>query len=126
MKSTIKWCTIALLVITSPIWLPILLVVNFFEKPAPLTPDEVEAWLQRMHNGEFDKYWWDDFLNVPIENPELDDIRKRCDYLWSMDSEYLERVDENTFRLNEQGLSEVGRLIKKYRRIQCQNPASQA
>ena len=126
MKRLINWCVIATLVITSPIWIPVLLIVKLFEKPAPVTPEEVEAWLQRMHRGEFDEYWWDDFLNVPIRNAELDKIRKRCDYLWSMESEYLERVDENTFRLNEQGIREIGKLLQKCREVKCQCPASQA
>lgn len=124
MNAIINWCAVAFLVITSIFWLPVLLIVKIFEKPASLTPGEVEAWLQRMHKGEFDEYWWDNFLNVPIANPELDDIRKRCDYLWSVESEYLERVDENTFRLNEKGLSEIESLIEKCRRVQCQDSAS--
>jgi len=126
MQLLIKWPVAILLFLTAPLWLPILLVLKLFGKPAVVEPTEVEDWLQRMHSGEVDQYWWDDFLSIPIRDPELDSIRERCEHIWSIDSGYLERVDADTFRLNEKGILEIEKLIRKCRSVRCKSQASEA
>ena len=67
-----------------------------------------------MESGEVDDYWWDDFINVPIKNPELDAIRERCDEIWREDSQFLEKSKtDDEYHLNEIGMNEIRKLIQR-------------
>lgn len=42
------------------------------------TPEEVASFIENFLDGRGDAWDWDDFLARPINDPELDRIRKRC------------------------------------------------
>ena len=75
-----------------------------------------------MESGEIDEYWWDNFINVPIKNDELDKIRERCEEIWIPDSGYLSKDDE--YYLNEKGIQEIRSLINKCNDIKSNYTAS--
>mgnify|MGYP000209283630 CR=1 FL=1 len=78
---------------------------------ADLEADDVLAYLHRMKNGEVDDYWWDDFLNVPIKNKALDQIRESCHDVWDPQSHFLQRNEEGIFELNKIGHQRIEELI---------------
>jgi hypothetical protein len=45
------------------------------------TREEVAKTLEDFVEGRGGKWDWDDFLSLPIEDPQLDQIRGRCDGL---------------------------------------------
>ena len=94
---------------------PFILVARLiFNKPVDLSPSEVLDYLKRMHAGEIDEYWWDDFLNIPIKDAELDKIRARCEDVWCVESDFLEwSPDDGSYKLSQKGLGEISRLISR-------------
>lgn len=118
---------VAAVILLLPIIIPIMIVAKFvFGNKANVQKDEVLGFLRRMEAGEIDDYWWDDFLNVPIKNAELDELRERCDELWQPGSGYLDKSPENgEYYLNERGLVEIRSLIDRCERI-VSNTSSEA
>jgi hypothetical protein len=62
---------------------PILLVIAaiarlLFRKPRHRTREEVAEIIDQFLNGTGSDTDWDDFICVPIDDSELDEIRKRC------------------------------------------------
>ncbi len=107
------------LLLLLPIIIPVMIVAKLmFGNKANVEKDEVLDVLKRMESREIDEYWWDDFLNVPIKNPELDELRERCDEVWQPDSTYLDKSPEKgEYYLNERGLAEIRSLIHRCERI---------
>ena len=64
---------IAMLVI--PIAIIVKLIVAPFEKPIERSPAEVLNHLRDFRDGTGDDYDWDDFVSVPIADPELEVLR---------------------------------------------------
>ena len=127
MKASLRLTGIILgLLITFPLWIVAILVLKIFDKGAPLTPHDVEQSLERMLSGEVDEYWWDDFLNVPIRDKQLDEIRKECSLIWIEDSNYLNRDAGGTYRLNALGLSMIEKLLARCRRVASESPTPEA
>ena len=54
------------------------LVISPFEKPINRTREEVAAILQRRLSDAPDWNEWDDFICIPIADPNLETIRKEC------------------------------------------------
>jgi hypothetical protein len=46
---------------------------------ARYTKAEVADIIERFLNGGGGGWDWDDFLSIPIADPELDEVRQRCD-----------------------------------------------
>ena len=76
------------------------------------TKEEVVDFLKRMETREVDAAGWDRFLNIPIKNRDLDNIRKRCEVLWEYD-EFLMENEDGDFVLNDRGISEIRKLISE-------------
>lgn len=87
-----------------------------FGNKSNVSKEDVLEYLKRMQSGEIDEYWWDDFLNVPIKNEELESIRERCDVIWDFKSEFLSQKDK--YYLNKSGIAEITKLIER-----CENVA---
>ena len=108
-----------ILIILLPIW------VLIFGNKSKVSVDEVLEYLKRMEAGEIDEYWWDDFINVPIKNDELDKIRERCEKIWIPDSGFLSKESEDDeYHLNEKGIREIQSLINKCIHIKNTETAS--
>lgn len=118
MKALVRWIVGIGLVITFPIWMVVLIILKIFDKGAPLTPNEVEQWLTRMRCGEVDDYWWDDFINVPIRDKQLDKLREECEGIWVESSGFLYRDHDGTYRLNESGVAAIERLLERCHEIE--------
>jgi len=43
------------------------------------TKAEVADIIERFLDGGSGRWDWDDFLSIPIGDPELDEVRQRCD-----------------------------------------------
>ena len=91
--------------------LKVLLKITGYDK-AELSRVEVLDYLRRMDAGEVDDYGWDDFVNVPLKDAELDGIRKRCSEIWN-DAMNGYLVSDEDLRLNEKGREEIKRLIEQ-------------
>ena len=46
---------------------------------ARFTKAEVADIIERFLDGGGGEWDWDDFLSIPIADPELDEVRQRCD-----------------------------------------------
>ena len=91
--------------------LKVLLTITGQDK-ADLSREEVLDYLRRMDAGEVDDYGWDNFVNVPLKDAELDEIRERCSEIWEdAMNEYL--ISDEDLRLNEKGREEIKRLIEQ-------------
>ncbi|MCB1647383.1 MAG: hypothetical protein KDI36_18115 [Pseudomonadales bacterium] len=105
--------TVVFVVLFFPVVLLFVLVMKLTgNDKADLSKEEVLAYLKRMDDGEVDEYGWDDFVNVPIKNAELDEVREKCFEIWTeAKNGYL--VSDDDYRLNEKGEEEIKRLIKR-------------
>ena len=54
------------------------LLVMPFERPISITIDEVLIYLNDFMNDSGDAYSWDDFISIPIKNPDLEGIRRQA------------------------------------------------
>ena len=83
-------------------------------------PEEIKEILQLCLDGELDSGEWDYFLTCRIKNKELEKIRKRCQQIWMVDSEYLVSDSINPSILSEKGRNEVAKLIRQCDQIEDQ------
>ena len=104
---------IILIVLLAPFVLLLIVLTKLTgHDKADLTKEEVLEYLRRMDAGEVDGYAWDDFVNVPIKDAELDKVRERCAEIWNdVMNGYL--VSDEDFRLNARGHQEIKQLIEQ-------------
>ena len=55
-----------------------LLLVKLFEKPLERSTAEVLEILRTAVDGRMDCMDWDAFVNIPIRDPKLDELRETC------------------------------------------------
>ena len=71
------------------------------------TKAEVADLIERFLDGGGGKWDWDDFLSIPIADPELDEVRQRCDA--TRDEAYRQWC-------GPAGLAELRRIVAELRR----------
>ncbi len=82
------------------------------QAPINRDPNEVKRLLKTLLDGKYDSEW-DDFENIKIKNPKLEDIRQECIKIYSKGSPYLSPTKEQPARLNSEGINKVNELIDK-------------
>ena len=65
--------------LAAPVLLPVAIIAGLLSGPARRTPEEVVRPLEDFLHGTGGAYDWDDFVSVPIEDPELEGLRRRAD-----------------------------------------------
>ena len=84
-----KLLGISVAALTLPIALVVALVAMPFNRPIRRTPDDVVLYLRNFIEGTGDKWDWDDFVSIKIDDPRLEDIRARACAFPDIDDETL-------------------------------------
>ena len=106
--------TIAI-VIGFTVWVVFLvwLLKRFFpRKGIELTRDDVAESIESLVDGESEGWDWDDFVSVPIDNKELDEIRRNCARLPK-----LYPADRIGAYCSDEGLQILRSFVKQLRSI---------
>lgn len=75
------------------------------------SPEEVIDLLESILDRTISDREWDDFVSVKIVDPELEQVRRRVEELWTEDSPYRVRGSLDPADLNPKGVGEIRRLI---------------
>jgi hypothetical protein len=67
------------LILLLPLLIIIKIVISFFEKPLSRSPEEMADLMEQSLAG--DDMAWDRLISVPVADPRLEAIRKRCSRL---------------------------------------------
>lgn len=85
------------------------LLVRIFR--ANRSPEEVIDLLESILDRTISDREWDDCVSVKIVDPELEQVRRRVEELWTEDSPYRVRGSLDPTDLNPKGVGEIRRLI---------------
>jgi hypothetical protein len=100
---------------TALIWLVIAAIAfvlwRINRRPVQHSAAEVAAMLRSLLAGTTGSREWAYFQSVQLQDPRLEDIRKRCVALWERGSPAVKRADSDPLPLTESGKGQVSELL---------------
>jgi hypothetical protein len=76
--TVLRVLNVLMFVLLSPVVILAAVIASIVSKPATRTPDEVAQYLWNEAQGKSNYRDWDDFVSIPIADPNLDEIRAQA------------------------------------------------
>jgi len=103
-----------------------LVLVKLFEKPLERSKAEVIEILRTAADGRMDCMKWDDFVNTPIRDPTLDELRETCctELYYEYEEMTKEEAESGMWFSNPAAQDRLRGLISALEADQPQTPAT--